>query len=109
MLRDRDLSLRLGINLGGLGARDIDYARKLRAMAGPGQICISAVATNKLTSRVRADGRNEPPGWRLYILPTIGLTGFLGYYFGWFYAIYWKLAYYVSNEQFPCWPEFMCR
>ena len=108
MLRAGEHSLRLGINLGALRKRDIAYARKLRDMARPGQICISSVSTNKLTSRVRADGLNEPPGWRLYVLPTIGLTGFLGYFFGWFYAIYWKIAYYVSNDQFPCWPEFMC-
>ena len=102
--------LRLGVSLGALDkAGDIDFAESLSAMARPGETCISAVTGNHLSARVRAKGQNEPPGWKLYILPEIGLSCFLGYYFGWFYAIYWKLAYYVTNQHFPCWPEFMCR
>lgn len=100
----------VGINLGRAGnAADVAFAHALRRRAGPGETLISAVTGDRLTSRVRAEGPNEPPGWRGWILPAIGLTGFLGYFFGWFYAIYWKLEAYASTGSFPCWPGWLCR
>jgi len=106
----------VGINLGaprlaadGQGGTDVAFAHALRRRAAPGEILISAVTGDRLTSRIRAEGPNEPPGWRGWILPTIGLAGFLGYFFGWFYAIYWKLEGYATTGSFACWPEWLCR
>ena len=49
--------LAIGINLGALSGteseRDIAFADRLRGRAGPGEICISAVTSDRLTSRFR--------------------------------------------------------
>lgn len=100
----------IGINLGAPDiAADVAFARTLRRRAAPGETLISATSDNHLTARVRAEGANEPEGWRGWVLPAIGLTCFLAYFFGWFYAIYWKLAAFVTTGRYPCWPEWLCR
>jgi len=100
----------VGINLGMPAApADVAFAHALRRRAAPGETVISAVTENRLTSRVRAEGPNEPAGWRLYVLPAVGLTCFLAYFAGWSYAIFWKAAAYAQGGAFPCWPDWLCR
>lgn len=101
---------RIGINLGSPGvAADLAFAETLRRRALPGETLISATSDNRLTSRVRAEGPNEPQGWRGWVVPAIGLTGFLVYFFGWFYAIYWKLSEIAITGHATCWPDWLCR
>jgi hypothetical protein len=100
----------IGINLGAPArAADLAFAHELRARAAPGETLISAITGNRLTSRVRADGPNEPLGWRLYLLPAVGLACFLGYFLGWFYAIFWQLAEIALTGHSTCCPDWLCR
>jgi hypothetical protein len=100
----------IGINLGTPAApADIAFAHALRRRARPGETLISAISENRLTSRVRAEGPNEPVGWRVYVLPAAGLTFFLGYFLFWCYAIFWRISAVTESGRAPCWPDWLCR
>ncbi len=105
--------LAIGINLGALSGteseRDIAFADRLRGRAGPGEICISAVTSDRLTSRFRPGRKTTIPLWRICLFSGLALFGFLGYFLGWFYAIYLQVSNLITDGAFACWPEFMCR
>ncbi len=100
---------RIGINLGEMGGPDIAYADRLRGLAESGEIVLSAVSYEMVTSRFRPGHEPASPLWWVVSISGLSLLGFLAYYFGWFYAIYLQLSNANDDGSLACWPEFMCR
>ncbi len=117
-LRDRlDGRCRIGVNLAefevsgdGRPGEGVLYAAQLMEQSEPGGMTISAVAGQKVTTRLGAgeDGRDTATGWRGLLYLSLQVGGLLGYFAAWMYGFYWVISYYVEHKVYPCWPEFMC-
>lgn len=86
------------------------FARRLMDESGSGGICVSAVAGERITSRI-LDGQSKPGTealWRKVLFTTLQWGALLGYFLGWFYLIYWQISYFKTHGKYPCWPAWMC-
>ncbi len=109
--------VRIGVNLGellvgpdGRPGAGTTGAKALMEQSEPGGMCISAVAGDRITSRLRAgeDGREEEGVWRPVIFAALQWSGLLAYFLGWCYLIYWKISYFARHGSYPCWPQGLC-
>jgi hypothetical protein len=117
-LRDRlNGHCRIGLNLAefeataaGEPGKGSSFAKRLMEQSGPGGITISAVAGQRVTSRLLGgdDGRAQVGGWRGNMYAGLQWGGLLGYFAAWCYAIYWMISYYIIHGTYPCFPKFMC-
>ena len=71
---------RIGINLGEMGGPDIAYADRLRSMAESGEIVLSAVSYEMITSRFRPGNERSSPLWWVISISGLSLLCFLAYY-----------------------------
>lgn len=108
---------RIGVNLAefeataaGEPGNGASFAMCLMEQNEPGGITISAVAGQRITSRLTGgdDGRALVGGWRGYLYAGLQWGGLLGYFAAWCYAIYWMISYYIIHGTYPCFPKFMC-
>ncbi len=113
---DRRTAWRIGVNLGdvvddadGIHGNGVAFADRLKALADPGGVCVSAVAYDQVTSVIGPGGVPEDrDGDGHRIAAVIQWSAVLAYFFGWFALIFWKNIHYALYKTWPCWPAWMC-
>ena len=108
---------RIGINLAefettpeGLPGAGSNLAKRLMKQSEPGGMTVSAVAGQRITSRLLGgeDGGAIAGGWRGYLYAGLQWGGLLGYFAAWSYAIYWMISYHTIHGTYPCMPDWLC-
>ena len=107
---------RVGVNLGdvvdaadGPEGGGVDFAARLKDLAEPGGVRVSAVAHDRVTSVIGLDGaRRDDRGRKHRIAWLIQWSALLAYFLGWWALIFWKTIYYAVHSTWPCWPVWMC-
>jgi len=109
--------IRIGVNLGAFAAvsngdrsSGTAYAEQLMDESGPGEMCVSALAGNRLTSRIRDDQpQSDLSRWRSCLSLFLQWGGLIGYFAGWAYLIYLKFSYFAEHGTHFCAPEWLCK
>lgn len=110
-------ALRAGVNLGetianrdGSPGSGIRFAVHMMERAAPGQVLISAVGGDQITSSMDPDALWSYRQHRLkpVLFLVLQLSALLAYLLGWFYLIYWRVETYSATGAFPRWPKWMC-
>ena len=113
---DRRIAWRIGVNLGdvvddgdGIHGTGVAFADRLKELAEPGGVCVSAVAYDQVTSVIGPGGvTGERVGGKHRIAAALQWSALLAYFFGWFALIAWKNIHYALYKTWPCWPGWMC-
>jgi len=78
--------------------------------AAPGQLLLSAVNGDQVTSVADADehrSRRES-GLKPMLFFLLQISSLLAFVLGWFYLIYWQVQNYSATGAFRCWPMWLC-